>query len=121
MHPFYVQAGTTNVSLALPGIQQYLSTVRGWYMHGYIPANSGSEAAPTYPSQTTYAVGFGNWVQLPPASVSSQIGYGGGPANIPTAAIPLQERPFFMGQNTSTVISSTSQHPRRAMMLLNLF
>lgn len=114
-HPFYVKMGTTEVSLALPAVRQYLELMRNWYEHGYQPKDAGSAQGVAYvPSQS--AAGF-NYTGGDFAG-SGAIGIPDGERPVD---VPLSPGPFYMGYNGGESISSTSKHPDQAMKVLNLF
>lgn len=118
--PAYVKMGTDKITQALEAQKQYLNMVRQWYLAGYENQNAGTATATT--AGTAYSTGhfaaYPDFTEKPGGQIERQLSDGG----YPVVYARIARRAYFSGPYTTTLnaISARSQHPRRAMMVLNL-
>lgn len=118
--PGLAKMGTDRVTAGWNVQLEYLKMVRQWYLAGYENQNAGTanatDVAGTYHS--------GKWAssydptEKPGGQVERQLSDGG----YPVVYARMSRRPWFVQPYITTLnaISAGSQHPQRAMMMLNL-
>lgn len=99
----------------LPEFQDYLNLVTKWYLKGYIPQDNLTKGNIKSGGGKAAAVSWG-WTLKPGGEIEEKMINGG----YDVIYVPLS-KPLYTGvTNTMNAISATSEHPDRALMLLNL-
>lgn len=116
----YIKMGTDRVTLASGATQKYLKMVRRWFLAGYENQNAGTATGSAVQGTSE----SGRWAAQPAATEKpgGQVEHLLSDGGYPVVYARISRRPYFEQPYVSTLnaISARSQHPRRAMMLLNL-
>lgn len=117
--PFYVQMGTTKVTMGLSALRSFADMMRQWYLAGYMPKDVGTNGNPPTLPSAQFGADF-DWTGGGDIQSADALSAGMTPSE-ETISVPLSPRPFFTGYNGGWSMPTTGHHPVQSMKLLNLF